>query len=242
MEKDKLTTNEYWDTGYKNLIFSPMPKKYPIVKKIYKHFPITSFSTILEIGCFPGRFLYHFGKLGYELNGIDQTKYLKDMVDWFKINKFKIGIFEKEDIYKIEKNKKYDIVFSSGFIEHFTNFEEIIKIHINLVNKNGYIFITTPNFSGLIQNKLHKWLDNDNLEKHCVPSMNPESWKRILVEENFDIIDYGYIGGFDFWVGDQKRNHFKKIIIKILRLISKFNIYPNNKMYSPEIFIIAKKK
>jgi SAM-dependent methyltransferase len=241
MTENKLTTKQYWDDGYKNYVFSEMPYDYPIVKKLYKHFSKSNGRSVFEIGCFPGRFLYHFGKLGYYLNGLDQTEYLPEMIDWFKKNNFKLGFFQKEDLFKIKNDSKYDIVFSSGFIEHFSKFEEAIQIHAGLVKEDGYIFITTPNFSGFMQNKLHLWLDKNNLDKHNIKSMNPEIWKNLLVKNGFDIIEYGYIGGFDFWTGNEKRRVFKKVIIKILRLISKIKIFPNSKHYSPEIILIAKK-
>jgi len=240
--QNKITTNEYCDTGYKNLIFFPEQKKYPILKKIYKHFKKNNgHHKILEIGCFPGRFLHNFGKLGYELNGYGQTQYLSNMVNWFKLNNFKIGNFIQTDILVTNREPRYNIVFSSGFIEHFNNFEYMLEKHIKLVKEKGFIFITTPNFSGFIQKTLHKLLDKDNFDKHYIPSMNVDIWKNILIRNNFNIIDYGYIGGFDFWVGPEKRNIFKKIIIKIIRLFTLINIYPNNKEYSPEIFIIAQK-
>ena len=242
MEQNKLTNQNFWDSGYKDFSFSAMPKNYPIVKEIYNNFIITTEDKeIFEIGCFPGRFLFHFGKLGYTLNGIDQTEYLDNMIGWFKENNFKIGSFFKNDIFKLDSDKKYDIVFSSGFIEHFTNFDEVIKIHCKLVKDNGYIFITVPNFSGLIQKKLHTLFDKDNLEKHYLPSMDPKKWVEIMTGQGFRIIKSGYIGGFDFWVGNQKRNIFQKIIIKLIRIMLPIRWAPNSSKYSPEIIIIAQK-
>lgn len=237
----ELTNKKYWDNGYKDLVFSPMPKDYPIVKIIYKYFTKKTPGNIIEIGCFPGRFLYHFGLLGYELNGLDQTEYLNNMVDWFKKNNFKIGSFTKNDIFKTDLTNKYEVVFSSGFIEHFINFKEVINIHCKLVTKNGYIFITVPNFSGSIQRKLHTIFDSQNLEKHFLPSMNPLEWEEVLKGEKFKIVESGFIGGFDFWVGNQKRSLLQKITIKLIRLLLPIRWLPNSRHYSPEIFLIAQK-
>lgn len=241
MNETKLTTKEYWDDGYKDFKFSPMPDSYPTVKEIYSIFKKTDSKNVLEIGCFPGRLLYHFGKLGYELNGIDHTEYLQTMINWFKSNNFKIGEFRSDDIFNISYDKQYDVVFSSGFIEHFSNFDEVIEIHKKLVAKDGYLFLTAPNFSGAIQNKLHKVFDKDNLDKHYIPSMDVEKWKKIVTDGSFEIIKSEYIGGFDFWVGNQKRTIFERIIIKIIRLLLPLRFVPNSRSYSPEILLIAKK-
>ena len=139
----KLTTEDFWDSSYESHVFYPIPEKYPIVKEIKIFFKEKNFKNILEIGCFPGRFLYYFGKLGFILNGIDQTKFLPKMIEWFKSNNFKIGEFINQDIFNIDISKiqKYDVVFSSGFVEHFTNFDEIIRLHTKLVKKDRVMFI-----------------------------------------------------------------------------------------------------
>ena len=237
-----LATQEYWDSGYKDFNFTPMQRNYPITELLYKHFTQTANKTIFEIGIFPGRFIYHFGKLGYEINGIDQTPYLKDMEDWFIKEKFSIGNLDNDDILKLSTDKKFDVVFSSGFIEHFENFEEIIKIHADLTKTGGHVFITAPNFSGNIQKFLHTNLDNENTERHNLLAMDVEKWKNVLTKSGFDIIEAGYFGGFDFWVDTEKRNILKKIITKIITKITPMRFLPNSQVYSPEIILIAKKK
>lgn len=244
MEKENinLASQEYWDSGYKNFNFTPMPESYPISALLRKHFPQTMNKTIFEIGIFPGRFIYHFGKMGYQINGIDQTPYLKDMENWFNKEKFSIGKIETGDILTLNTDKKYDVVFSSGFIEHFENFGEIIKIHADLTKQGGYVFITAPNFSGAIQKFLHTKLDKQNTDRHNLLAMDVEKWKKVLVGEGFDIVEAGYFGGFDFWVDKEKRGLLKKILTKILTKVTPLRFMPNSRSYSPEIILIAKKK
>ena len=146
---------------------------------------------------------------------------------------FKIGHFEKKDIRDIDYSKKYDIVFSSGFIEHFKDFDNIIKIHTDLVNKGGYLYITTPNFAGYIQNILHRLLDKKNYNDHYIPSMNPIKWKKIIEEQNFNVVEYGYLGGFNFWIDN--KNIIPRIISKIIRITLCWDFLPNTKAYSPNI-------
>ncbi len=237
-----LASQAYWDSGYKDLDFTPMPKKYPICKMLFKHFKTTQDKTVYEIGAFPGRFLYHFGTLGYQLHGIDQTTFLPDMEKWFYKEDFSIGTFVSDDIFKLSFETKYDVVFSSGFIEHFENFEEIIKIHGNLTKQGGHVFITAPNFSGGVQKFLHTHLDKENLSRHNLSAMDVEKWKKVLVQEGFEIIEAGYFGGFDFWADNEKRNMFKYIATKLLIKLTPIRFLPNSRSYSPEIILIAKKK
>jgi 2-polyprenyl-3-methyl-5-hydroxy-6-metoxy-1,4-benzoquinol methylase len=238
----------YWENGYENYKFSPMPLEYPTVKLIYKYLSIPKgdhSKTMFEIGAYPGRFIYHFGKQGYELNGIDQTQFLPKLIDWLKTNNFKIGSFDQADVLTLDKEKQYDVVFSSGFIEHFECYEEMIELHAKLVKPGGHVYITAPNFGGYVQLKLHSLLDRENLNRHFIPSMDVEKWGKVLIKNNFEIIEASYIGGIDFWVDKQKRSAGQKLLLsltkKIIKLLKRINL-PNNRAYSPECVIIAKKK
>lgn len=241
--ENNLTNIDFWDNGYKtqeNFFIEKL--EYSVTKKIYKYFSGIEFKNkkVFEIGCYPGRFLWHFGKLGFNLNGIDQISYLDKMVNWFKENKFNIGEFFVGDIFDFRNEQKYDVVFSSGFIEHFRNFEEVIKIHTELVSDGGYIYITTPNFAGCIQKTLHSIFDKQNLKAHYLPSMNPKIWKKVLETKGFEVLDYGYMGGFNFWSAN--KNIISRIFVKVIRTLFCWNFLPNTRAYSPDIFILAKKK
>jgi SAM-dependent methyltransferase len=241
--QNNLTDKKFWSDGYdESQDLVPEKMSYPIVKVLYKNFSKlkNQNKSIFEIGCYPGRFLYHFGKLGFELSGADEMDYLYKMTKWFQKNNFKVGEFIKGDIFNMPITKKFDIVFSSGFIEHFTNTEEIIDTHVNRVADNGYIFITAPNFAGFIQKFLHSHLDSESFKHHHLPAMDYSRWRKYLESKGFEVIDGGYIGGFGFWTAS--KNIFVRIISKIIRVFFAYNFWPNSKIYSPEIFIIAKKK
>lgn len=240
-----LADNSYWDKGYDDFELSPMTDDYCTVQLLYKHLAEGENKSVFEIGVYPGRFIYHFGKCGYTLNGIDQTKHLPAMENWLQKNNFKTGAFKQEDVMQISNDVKYDVVFSAGFIEHFVEFEKMVQLHADLTKPGGYVYITAPNFGGSIQYWLHNYLDKENLDRHYVPSMDVEKWKAVLLENNFEIIEAGYIGHIDFWTDDQKRNIGQKIVLKlvkwILPVLKKMRL-PNRRSYSPECVILARKK
>jgi cyclopropane fatty-acyl-phospholipid synthase-like methyltransferase len=51
-----------------------------------------------------------------------------------------------DDVMKLEKKGKYDLVHSQGLIEHFqgSNLNKIIRIHANYVKKGGYLLLFYP--------------------------------------------------------------------------------------------------
>lgn len=130
-------------------------------------------------------------------------------------------------------------------MEHFVNYPEIIIKHATLVNDGGYLILGTPNFKGAVQNIFHFLFDQENYQKHYIPSMDPVKWKKILLQQNFKIINSGYLGNFSFWVDyRQERKGLNKIFYKIvsrLILLGK-NIKFNSQFFSPYCYLIAKKQ
>jgi 2-polyprenyl-3-methyl-5-hydroxy-6-metoxy-1,4-benzoquinol methylase len=245
-----LASDKYWDSSYEKLDFSPMPRKYPTVEMLYRCLDINKDGghpkSVFEIGVYPGRFIYHFGKLGFVLNGIDQTQYIPRLAQWLQQENFTVGNIMQGDVNELHSScQQYDVVFSAGFIEHFPEFEKMILLHAQLVKPGGYVYITAPNFGGSVQYRLHKWLDKENLKRHFVPSMDVAKWEKVLMQNGFEIISSGYIGGIDFWVDIQERNIAQKILLKLVKwllpLAKKMNLQ-NRRAYSPECALIAQRK
>ncbi len=214
MVDNKLTTIDFWVDNDKHHFFKRYDEGHGIDDFIIKYIPTTKLGSCLEIGSFPGPHLATFGDLGYALNGVDFHPLNKDLLPaWLQQQGFTIEEFVSIDFFKYSPHKKFDVVASFGFIEHFVDYEDMIQRHINLVNDNGYIIITTPNFKGLIQKSLHIFFDKINLSKHNIESMQPTKWKKILEDNNFEIIYYGYFGDFWFWHGAEKLPKWKTFLL-----------------------------
>ncbi len=240
-----LAKQEYWNSIYKDCVITGEKTNSPLVKWILKFLPILPKGSCIEIGVFPGNFIEIFGRLGYEISGIDLTPRVIELNDYFKSKGYHVGEFRQEDFLSLNKSPLFDIVCSFGFIEHFEDYESMILMHGELLKEKGVLIITTPNFRGKIQYYLHKWLDNENLLRHNVNSMCPENWAALLEKNGFDVIESGYLGSFEFGTEIQKRNYLQKIVRRIImRLIPFFQqILPaGNPDYAPYCGIIARKR
>jgi 2-polyprenyl-3-methyl-5-hydroxy-6-metoxy-1,4-benzoquinol methylase len=202
--------------------------------------------TALEIGCVPGRYLACLGELGYELNGIDivdegvhQTK------RWLLRKGYRIRDIECIPFEKFDPERQFDLVCSFGFIEHYEDFIGAILRHVNWVSPGGSIVITTPNFRGMLQNKLHQWLDTENLKRHNIKSMRPEIWSKYMIERGFEILFAGYFGYFTFWVEENDaRTSFQRSIVSGIKNTLPFTsrlLPKNSKVVSPFCGVIAKR-
>ncbi len=244
MEGNNLASQKHWDESYQNLTFFKPSFSDPISRIIKTYVPSDGKArSVFEVGCFPGRYLSIFGDKGCVLNGVDLTpRVLTDMPQWLAAKGYKTGDFYCDDFFKFEPGKTYDIVCSFGFIEHFVNYDEVLRRHLSFISPGGMLILTTPNFRGSFQKKLHKYLDGNNLERHYLPSMDPAAWKKTLAEAGYEILFYGFKGGFDFWAESDSKSAFKRALIRILNLAGKvLRFLPlNSGSFSPYAVIIAK--
>lgn len=241
-----FVSQQYWDNSYRNLNLDIDISNDPIVDLLNRVLTTTQEKTVLEIGCFPGRYLRVFGELGYELNGVDTTpKTTTDLPVFFKSKGYKIGHLSCESIFDYQPTKKFDVVCSFGFIEHFDNWQQIIDVHLSHLKPGGILIITVPNFSGFFQHIFHLLFDLENLRRHNLRAMNVEKWMRYLKSKNpnFKVLFSGSFGEIDFWVDKDVlgkwRSRFKRKWNLITELIKKKQMRSSN-LYSPYKGIILK--
>ncbi|MCP5124397.1 MAG: class I SAM-dependent methyltransferase [Gammaproteobacteria bacterium] len=169
----------------------------PLVKT---YIPKKENGDCIEIGCSPGGFLTLFGDLGYTLHGIDfDPRIQNELPQWLIKNGYKPGEFIINDFTIHSFAMQYDVVYSLGFIEHFTNWADILLRQADLVKEGGYLLIGTPNYAGFFQRLLHKLFENENYMTHVTLSMNPELWRNLLEAIGFRVIFAGTVGAFDLW-------------------------------------------
>ncbi len=241
---DKLLNQSYWDNYYIENVFV-LEKDNQVTAwlgNLFRDRNITG--SCFEIGCFPGSYLVFFGKMGMELNGIDLTPQINNLSNQLARHNLKIGEFYNEDFFSWKPKRKYDVVCSFGFVEHFKNYQDVLKKQLSLVKDGGYLIVEMPNFHGLLQRSLHYFLDRANYKRHNIQAMNLERWQSMLGDE-FDVIFSGCFGGFDFWVDKEERGRLAQYIIdKITEKLPylKKKITRNSYCYSPYCGLVARKR
>lgn len=240
-----LASKEYWDkikgssrNFTKKVIFEKLFSRY--LKKNAGE------KVAIEIGCVPGLILaYVCENFGYFPEGIDfvrdSEKITGQTLKNFGLNKYRIYT---KDLLEWKTTKKYDLVLSFGFIEHFLNPDEIMKRHINLLKNGGTIILEMPNF-GNGQKWLHYYLDRENLSRHNTEIMGTSYLKGVAGKYNLKIDYLGYYGGlFYFWWENENASIAQKLAYYILTYIGDITkrISLNNKYFSPYIIMVAEKK
>lgn len=245
---NNLTDKTFWERYW---------KKKQIVKKVGENYPFSDLfkmvlskkvgGKMIEVGGFPGYMAIYFAKYwGYKTTLLDyvvQRKILNNIYNKNNIASDEIEVLEA-NFFTYKTAKKYDLVLSIGFIEHFDNTQEVIERHWKLVDKGGEMLVILPNFLGL--NGLTQLLfDPDNLNKHNLESMDTNRLRQYLVDLGIKKNKVFYWGGMQVWLEDfDTRPLYQKAFVGIVyvlgKIIKKLGI--NNKFMSPYIVVYAKKQ
>ena len=167
-KREKKTTKEFWGKrwGESQLWRYGEITKYMAVHKkfdqLFKKFLGKGDRRILEIGCGGGKQLVYFNKeFGYKPYGIDYSEEGCRMARENLRAQNICGQIICEDIFNTSLKEGFDIVYSMGLIEHFSNPEKIIDKHIELLKPGGILIITVPNLKDSLYYGLRKMLGGE---------------------------------------------------------------------------------
>ena len=168
-----------------------------------RHMPDKPAATVLEIGSAPGAALVEMHRrFGFVPHGVDysesgaelnRTTFAENGLD--PANVIQADFFSEE--FQSEHKERFDIVMSRGFIEHFTNVEDCVKRHVDLLAAGGRLIVSIPNLRGV--NCVLSWLFNrEVLRLHNLEIMREEAFARLFRDKGLRPLFCGYVGVFDF--------------------------------------------
>lgn len=196
---DSKTNQQYWSDHWQGNEFSIAPQHHPVRQWIESEVAQSAGTDVFEVGCYPGKFLAVFGERGYTLNGIDSFSEMNSaMQEWLEGKGYKVGQFYQSDFCHFTSPKKYDIVCSFGFIEHFKNWEIALVKHVELVKDGGYIMIDVPNLKSPLYYLLYRMLESTVLKNHVLSTLNKNVICGVLEKNGCTIKIAKYMGHFYF--------------------------------------------
>jgi SAM-dependent methyltransferase len=246
--KTEFVEQGVWDGIWQATRFTVAPPEDDVRRWIAKHASGGS-GSCLELGCFPGRYLAVFGELGYELHGVDRTPRVQpEMREWLTSRAYRVGELARADVFTHTFGRQYDVVCSLGLIEHFGEWPKLIQIHADLVRPGGLLMLETPNFRGWVQQLLHRCFDGPSLRQHNLDAMRPQQWAEIIRPLGFEIVECGWFGAFDWWIGSPRTSWCRDKLTKALMLLNQRckpltrHLPPGVAAYAPYAGLVARRR
>lgn len=170
-----LVERSQWNSSWRGKVKAPLPlrpwRSYESwrLHRLFSGF-INQADSVLEVGCGGSRFLPYFARrLGAKVSGFD---YAPEGVELARAalsaadvaGEIKLGDLFGEAGFDAES---FDVVWSAGFIEHFTDTADVVSRIARFAKPGGLVITEVPNMAGFI-GKLHQWADAKLYAQHFV--------------------------------------------------------------------------
>lgn len=160
------------------------------------------YRTFVELGGFPG----HYAVLARKLLGLDATlvdivveePVLERLLEVNGLDRDDVEVV-RGDLFSHRREGGYDVVFSSGLVEHFEEPERILAAHAALAAPGGTVLVTVPNFRGL-NGLLQLCFDRANLRLHNLDAMRPERLLRAAAACGLERAEAFHHGRPELWL------------------------------------------
>jgi len=179
-------------------------------------------SKILDFGCGEGALSQRLKDLGFlNILSVDINK--EDFKADTNFSQLDFNNRDSIDKFVHEYEEHFDLVLGIEVIEHVQNHYDYVRSLKNMVNKDKYILITTPNITSwlsrlyfLFTGRLHQFMENDISYGH----VNPISlWqlKYIFKNEKIELVKQKEIGILPMFYFSSLRP--KQIVLNLFSLI-----------------------
>ena len=192
-----LAGKQFWDKVWaprRGPSQAEPPPGHPIIEQIL---PARSDWTCLEIGCVPGKILAWMNRrFGYRVEGVDYSDRIDAAQATLQVACPGQYRLHHADFFQFSPARRYQVVCSFGFVEHFTQWQTAVRRHAELTEPGGYVVIEVPNFTHL-QYFLRLLFEPQALRHHQPSATNPHAIASCLKRSGMDIIHAGHWRTFD---------------------------------------------
>lgn len=194
-----LTSPEYWDESRKSFQTTRgmmRRRNDRLLAKFIDQLGMDS-ASVLELGCAPGSTLIELAKLRpqHSFSGVDNAvlglKHARKLLKEIGAK----GTLYEGDLRTLETPERFDFVFSTGLVEHFTDPLPIIQAHVRLCRPGGKVLVEIPNMNGPLCKWFIRRLRPQSLEIHNFETMRVEVMDTLMRQAGLRNVRTGHFGG-----------------------------------------------
>ncbi len=204
----RLTDTSFWEEGW-------WQRKRPERLRLYRDVDFEVVRLLeragtskpcrtLELGGGGSRILPYLGrKFGFKLFGSDFSQrgclLLKANLSLLGLDG---GVVCEDLFHSSLASGSFDLVFSSGLIEHFDDTSAVVAEHLRVLKPGGKLVLIVPNLEG-VQGRIFAKLAPSLWKAHRV--FNPKELATTLAALGLQEIQSGYLGSFHLHIGYDPR-------------------------------------
>ena len=157
-------------------------------------------SNLLDVGCGNGWAIFLAAQKGYKSTGLtwseEDIRKLKRRSELLNLP-VKSVVYDARQLDKFKVEKKFDVIINSENIEHIIDDNKLINDISNLLNKNGLLYLTTPNLFYSLFFIKEKPIKKIKVEdgSHIVRGYTFIKLEKMLEKNGLFAIHKSYIGG-----------------------------------------------
>jgi len=252
-ENDCLSTEKHWSDRWsqkeiKDITFNPNQPMFADLHRLFSRIlPKDESLKFLEIGAFPGSYMWYFNKFfGYQVSGLEYVDWCCEQARHLLRVAGVEGNVIHGNLLTYQPHMQWDIVFSMGLIEHFSDTAMVVSKHLKLLRKGGYLVLGIPNHRGFY-GSIMRMVDHEKYRVH-----NRMGYGDMLAALNetgqIEMLEGGYFGRLGFWATGiyqyfKPKGRLLYLLVRgplwVLERVGR--LLPNSKSLSPNIVIIARK-
>ena len=249
-----LKNKEKWENVWAGVKLPTVAKPaYDVQRQFESFLPKTAaVCSLIEIGCAPGRWMAYFDReFGYHVSGLEYAEVAAAITRKNLDMQGVQGEILVQDFLSWEfELRRYEVVFSAGFIEHFRDVAPVMERICGLSSR--FVVTIVPNLCG-INGVIRKLFSPKNFAEH-VP-IDASTLEALHARCGMRKLFCGYVGGVQFVPpGDgsrfyrEHRNWARIVYVPVVTLnqlsmkLGKILKYtPNSRMLSNILMYIGEK-
>lgn len=258
MAERDLTTKDYWERSYKSR--APInPVSFDSYKDrcarciLAKKAPLIEHSeSVLEIGGGGSAWISYLAR-AYDSKQFSTLDFSREGNDMLREYAAMYGLLNVDvlegDFFSNDIDKEFDMVYSHGVVEHFTDLPRVLTAHSRFLSEDGVMLTIIPNMASVL-GLLTRALNKDVFDVHVPHGLI--SFRKGHSDAGLELVDSGYLCSNNFGVLSSCVTPKEKVkfnLYKLLTRISKASWFfedkvfpfPTTKWFSPYIYAISRK-
>jgi SAM-dependent methyltransferase len=258
MTDERLATKEHWDerwagAGVTSVRFDPETPMYRDLHRVLQaKLPRDESFRFLEIGAYPGYLMWYFNRyFGYRPSGLEYVGWCCAHAQALLAAEGVAAELIEADLFTYDatdESGKWDVVASSGFIEHFPDPAVPLDRHVRLLKRGGYLVIVVPNHEH-VYGAIMKRLSPEKYVTHNLMTLD-DTVDALRRAGGCRVVHSGYIGRLGFWnccvyeVAKRRAGRAYPLVRGPLWLLEHLAqwIVPNTRALSPSFLVVARKE